>query len=199
MIVAGLLGVVLTLSVLRAADEKRTVLVAAHDVVPGTVLARDAVRTARVDASDDVMASLYTPEELDALEGRVATSSIARGTLVTRAAVRARSAGEAARSMSFPIPRAHAMGGALDTGDRVDILSVATGSADAGYVMTDVEVLAVDGGRGGPLGAPEDVIVTIAVDSEGAVHLAAALERGTVTLVRATGAAPMRDPEPARG
>ena len=96
--------------------------------------------------------------------------------------------------MSFPIPRAHALGGALDTGDRVDILAVGQDGADAGYVMTDVEVLAVDGGRGGPLGTTDDVTLTIAVDSDGAVRLAAALERGTVTLVRSTGAAPNEAP-----
>jgi hypothetical protein len=61
--------------------------------------------------------------------------------------------------------------------------------------MTDVEVLAVDRGRGGPLGTPEDITLTIAVESDGAVRLASALERGTVTLVRSTGAAPIDAPD----
>jgi Flp pilus assembly protein CpaB len=190
MIVAGLLGVVLTLSVLRSADDARAVLVAADDLVPGTVIEAGSVRTARIDADDAVLSSLYAPDDLDALEGRVATASIAKGSLVTRDAVQSLDAGAAVRSMSFPIPRAHALGGAVDTGDRVDILAVGPDGADAGYVMTDVEVLAVDGGRGGPLGTTDDVTMTIAVESEGAVRLAAALERGTVTLVRSTGAAP---------
>jgi Flp pilus assembly protein CpaB len=191
MIVAGLLGAVLTLSVLRSADDTRTVLVAANDIVPGTVFEADAVRTAQINASDDVLASLYAPDDLAALEGRVATASIASGALVTRDAVRAATEGKAVRSMSFPIPSAHAMGGALDTGDRVDILAVRTDGVDAGYVMTDVEVLAVDRGRGGPLGTPEDITLTVAVDSDGAVRIASALEQGTVTLVRSTGAAPI--------
>ena len=194
MLVAGLLGVVLTLSVLRSADDTRAVLVAADDVVPGTVIAADSVRTARIDADRAVMASLYGPEDLDALEGRVATASIAKGSLVTRDAVQSSDAGAAVRSMSFPIPRAHALGGALTSGDRVDILAVGQDGSDAGYVMAGVEVLAVDGGRGGPLGTPEDVTLTIAVEADGALRLAAALERGTVTLVRSTGAAPNDSP-----
>ena len=124
------------------------VLVAADDVVPGTVIAADSVRTARIDADSAVMASLYGPEDLDALEGRVATASIAKGSLVTRDAVQSSDAGAAVRSMSFPIPRAHALGGALDPGDRVDILAVGQDGSDAGYVMTGVEVLAVDGRPG---------------------------------------------------
>jgi Flp pilus assembly protein CpaB len=191
MVVAGLLGAILTLSVLRSADDARPVLVAARDVVPGTMIDAGTLRTARVDASDQVLASLYAPEDLDDLEGRVATAPIAAGGLVTRDVVQRAEAGAAVRSMSFPIAAAHAMGGVLDTGDHVDILAVERDGADAGYVMTDVEVLAVDNGHGGPLGTPENITVTIAVDSDGAVRLASALERGTVTLVRSTGAAPI--------
>ena len=47
--------------------------------------------------------------------------------------------------MSFPFPQARALGGALDAGDRVDVLAVRQDGSDAGYVMTDVEVL--DGRR----------------------------------------------------
>ncbi len=59
--------------------------------------------------------------------------------------------------------------------------------------MTDVEVLDIDGASGGPLGAPDELTVTLAVDADAAVRLAAALDGGTVTLVRSTGAAPAAD------
>jgi Flp pilus assembly protein CpaB len=190
MIVAGLLGVVLTLSVLRGADDRREILVAAKDLVPGAVIDAQSVRVERIDASRSVLASTYAPDDLDALEGRVATAAIEKGTLVTRGAVRPREAGAASRSMSFPLAKARAMGGALDTGDRVDVLTVQHDGSQAGYVMTDVEVLDIDGASGGPLGAPDELTVTLAVDADAAVRLAAALEGGTVTLVRSTGAAP---------
>jgi Flp pilus assembly protein CpaB len=197
MVVTGLLGAVLTLSLLRAADDGRPVLVAAHEVVPGTVIEADTVRVARLDASDRILASLYRPDELDELAGRVATAPIGSGSLVTRGSVRAVTAGAARRSMSFGIAAARAVGGDLDGGDRVDILAVEADGVDARYVMTDVEVLSVDDGAGGPLGTPDDVTVTIAVDPDGAARLTGALEGGKVTLVRATGAAPIDAPTPA--
>ena len=188
MVLAGLLGVVLTLSVLRTADDDREVLVAATDLVPGTVIDQDAVRVARVDAGADILASLYAPEALETLEGQVVTGAVAEGALLSRESVRPATDGSATRSMTFPLPRARALGGALDTGDRVDVLGVAQSGAGAEYVMTDAEVLAVDGARGGPLGTSDELTVTLAVDAEGALRVATALESGTVTLVRSTGA-----------
>jgi Flp pilus assembly protein CpaB len=195
MVLAGLLGVVLTLSVLRAADDRRAVLVAATDLAPGTVLDESVVRTARIDAGDGVLASLFAPDDMERLRGDVVTGSVAAGALITADDVRAVSAGAATRAMSVPLPRARAVGGKLRSGDRVDILAVERDGVHAGYVMTDVEVLDVDGDTGGPLGGPDEVTITLAVDPDGATRVAAAVETGTVTLVRATGAAPL-DTEP---
>ena len=193
MLLAGLLGVVLTLSVLRAADDRRPVLVAATDLVPGTVIDDASLRVAQIDAGDDVLATLFAPNDLDALRGQVAVAAVPAGALVTRDAVRAAEAGAATRAMSFPLPRARAVGGRIDAGDRVDVLAVERDGSRAGYVMADAEVLDVDGETGGPLGAPDELTITLAVDHDDAIGLAAALEAGTVTLVRATGAAPLAD------
>jgi Flp pilus assembly protein CpaB len=189
MLVAGLLGVVLTLSVLRTDHGGRAVIVAASDLVPGTVIDRDAIRVERVDASAAVLASTFAADEVEQLRGRVATAPISKGALLSRESVRAAEEGAAARSMSFPLPKAHALGGALSTGDRVDVLAVQHDGGRAGYVLTDAHVLAVDGARRGPLATTDDMTVTLAVDAKAAVRLAAALEGGTVTLVRSTGAA----------
>ncbi len=94
---------ILTLSVLRGADDRREILVAAKDLVPGTVIDAQSVRVERIDASSNVLASTYAPDEIDGLRGRVATAAIAKGALVTRGAVRPREAGAASRSMSFPL------------------------------------------------------------------------------------------------
>jgi Flp pilus assembly protein CpaB len=191
MILAGLLGVILTLSLLRASDDRRAVLVAATDLAPGTLIGDDSVRIEHVDARAEVLASMYAPADLDELRGRVATTSIAKGALLTRDVIQATAAGAAARSMSFPLPRARALGGALDRGDRVDVIAVQRDTSEAGYVMTDVEVVDVDGAGGGPLGGgPDELTVTLAVTPNTAVRLASALETGTVTLVRSTGASP---------
>jgi Flp pilus assembly protein CpaB len=193
MVLAGLLGVVLTLSVLRTDAGGRPVVVAASDLVPGTVINRDAIRVERVDASAAVLASTFGADEIAQLQGHVATASMRRGQLLTRESVSAADAGAATRSMSFPLPEAHALGGALDAGDHVDVLAVQHDGGRAGYVMTDARVLAVDGAHRGPLATTHDVTVTLAVDTNAAVRLAAALEGGTVTLVRATGAASVAD------
>src|SRR6266705_2677739 len=48
MIVAGLLGLLLTVAVLRHADERQPVAVAARDLAPGTALTESSVRYERV-------------------------------------------------------------------------------------------------------------------------------------------------------
>jgi Flp pilus assembly protein CpaB len=191
MVLAGLLGVVLTLGVLRDDREGTAVLVAASDLVPGTVLDRASVRVARVDASADLLAELVPADTVAAVDGSVATQPVAAGAPLPRDAVAEAASGSATRSMSFPLPRARALGGALEAGERVDVLGVAQGAAEAAYVMTDAEVLAVAGADRGPLGTSDELTVTLAVDSDAARRVAAALEAGTVTLVRATGAPPM--------
>jgi Flp pilus assembly protein CpaB len=195
MLLAGALGVLLTLSVLRAADHSEPVLVAAKDLVPGTVISDADLRVARVHSDASVIATLFGAAALADLRGQVVTTTIHAGALVTRGDVRAVGAQAARRVMSFPLPRARAVGGKLVAGDRVDVIAVERNTARSGYVLTDAEVIAVDTHESGPLaGGSDDVTVTLAVDPATAPRLAAALDAGTVTLVRATGAAPLRHP-----
>jgi Flp pilus assembly protein CpaB len=191
MVIAGLLGALLTLSVLRAADNTRPVLVAAHDIVPGTVVSSRAVRVVRIHADAAVLASLFDAGALRDVVGRVAVQRVAAGSLVTRDAVRAVGSGAAPRAMSFPIAPSQAVAGSLVAGDRVDVLAVRHNSGRSTYVATDVEVLAFAGHRGSALQGSEDATATLAVDSDAAARIASALETGSVTLVRATGAAPL--------
>jgi Flp pilus assembly protein CpaB len=191
MLLAGLLGVILTTGVLRNAGDDTAVLVAAEDLVPGTVLDDRAVRLARLDASAEVLGSLVPADAVDDVTGQVVTAAVAEGALLTSDVLAPESSGAAGRAMSIPLPRARALGGALDVGDRVDVLAVAQGGSDAAYVMTDAEVLAVEGDRSGPLGDADELTITLAVDAERALALATALEAGPVTLVRSTGAPPL--------
>lgn len=193
MVLAGLLGGVLTLGLLRSADAARPVLVAAEDLVPGTLLDDGALRVAHVDATDEIAATLFDAGAVEQLRGQVVTAPVARGALVTRDDVRPAGDGAATRAMSFPILRANAVDGEIDAGDRIDVVGVDPDSGDAGYVMTDASVLAVDDGDGGPLGGDDTVTVTVALDSDAALRLARALEAGTVSIVRATGAPSLRD------
>jgi Flp pilus assembly protein CpaB len=189
MVLAGALGILLTLSVLRSADDSRPVLVAAHDLAPGTVISDASVHVARVHVDVSVLATLFRAEQLGALRGRVVTTIVHEGELVARGAVSTLDAHASKRVMSFPIARARAVGGKLSTGDRVDVLAVDHDSGRAGYVVTDAEVVAVDGRNGGALsGASDDVTITLVVEPATAPVLASAIDGGKVILVRSTGA-----------
>jgi Flp pilus assembly protein CpaB len=191
MVFAGLLGALLTLSALRAADHTRPMLAAAHDIAAGTVIDGHSLRVTRVHVDNEVLATLFDASDLGALRGRIAVDRIPAGALVTRDAVHRAAAGDAPRAMSFPIPRSRAVGGALVVGDRVDVLSVLRNSGRSGYVATDVQVLAFTSHGSGPLQGSDDASVTLAIASDAAARIASALETGTITLVRATGATPL--------
>ena len=196
MVVAGLLGALLTMNVVRAADRTHPVLVAATDLAPGTVIGDHSVRVAHIHADDTVLSSLVDGKNLDRVRGQIANAPLRKGSLLSREAVRPASSGAATRVMSFPLPRARAVGGKLTSGDRVDVLSVEHDTGRSGYVATGVTVVGVDGRGSGPLGTSNDVTVSVAVDRGSAGHIARALEVSAVTLVRATGAAPADSAEP---
>lgn len=192
MVVAGLLGALLTLSLLKAADKTIPVAVAAGDIAAGERVDSGSFRVddVRVDAS--VLDTLVPQEDLDSLEGRVTSRRIEEGELVRRSDLQPRGSGSTPRSMSFPIDASRAVGGELSAGDRVDVVAAADGGAR--YVLADVEVLAVEGGGGsGALRADDGgLTLTLAVGPSDAVSLASALDGATVTIVRATGAPPIR-------
>ena len=195
MMLAGALGVLLTLSVLRSADDRRPVLVATHELAPGQTLTADDVRVVRVNASGTVLSSLLPRADAASLPGKVVAEPIHAGTLVPRRAIRTAEANDAVRVMSFPIARARAVDGKLVVGDRVDVVAVERNGGRAGYVMAGAQVVAVDTHDGGPLaGGGDDLTLTLVVDPAIAPRLAAALETATVSVVRATGAPPLDAP-----
>jgi Flp pilus assembly protein CpaB len=197
MLGAGALGVLLTLSAVRSADHTQPVLVAVHDLASGAVVTTDDVRVVRVHVDGATLRTLFAGTDPAALRGDVVTTPMTTGELVARANVRAAGAGAAARVMSFPLARARAVDGKLQSGDLVDVVAVEHDTARAGYVITDAAVVAVDNGASGPLGAnSDDVTVSLAVDTDTATRLALALDAGTVTLIRATGAPPLSNPAP---
>lgn len=189
MVIAGLLGALLTLSALRAANDTRPVLVAAHEIVPGTVIDGRSFRASNIHADARVLATLFDANAADDLRGQIAVARIPSGSLATHDDIRAVAAGEAPRAMSFPIPVARAVGGALVAGDHVDVLSVQHNTGRSKYVATDATVLAFSNHGGGALQGSDDASITLAVEPEVAARIASALETGSVTLVRATGAA----------
>ena len=92
MVVAGLAGVVLTVALVRSADDREPVAVAAHDVRPGTTIGADDVRYVRVRMDDAQLRTLLSEDDVRALRGSVASGRIAEGDLIPRSLLRPRAA-----------------------------------------------------------------------------------------------------------
>lgn len=188
MVVAGLGGMVLTIGLVRAADDRQPVAVAAHDVRAGSPIGVDDVRYVRVRMDDAQLDTLLGEDDVRSLQGSIATGRIAEGDLIPRSLLRPRAAPSGARAMSIPIDPARAVNGELDVGDRVDVV-VATAN-EVAIIVTDAEVLDVHGGDGGGAfgGVGDQFAVTLAVDAQESQLLTAAVTDGDVMITRTTGA-----------
>ncbi len=105
MIVAGLIGMLLTVAVLRRADERQAVAVAARDLAPGTALTDSVVRYEDVKLDDSLLGTVLAPDDVKRLDGSVAAYPIAEGELISRRAIRPAAAPAGKRAMSIPTSR----------------------------------------------------------------------------------------------
>jgi Flp pilus assembly protein CpaB len=188
MVFAGLLTFVLVANALRSRNATVEVLVASADVAAGALVQPANTRPVELAASSSLRSSIVTPQELR--EGRwVATRRIVADEPVLRSAL-ARPAGpNGQRAMSLPLPAEHAAGGAIQVGDRVDVINA--DGPQAVYVVRNAEVI----GRSAPKGtsgltssSSGQFYVTIAVDAEPALRLASAIRAGKLEVVLSTGA-----------
>lgn len=186
MTLAGLLLFVATFLLLRDRETTHRVVMAAQEIRAGTVVRSSDLSTADVKVAEDVLAGLLPAADIPARDGWVAASTIAAGGLVSRGDLREPAAPSEQRAMSFPIDAQHAVGGDLDTGDRVDVIAVVGGLSS--YVATDLEIIAVAAPEGrGAMTAGGAFGITVAVDAGQALALAQALNIGDVTVLRSTG------------
>ncbi len=188
MIVAGLLGAVLTFALLRNADERVEVAVAARDLRAGSVVDDGDVRYERVRMDDELLDTVLEPDDVSELDGVVAMNPIAAGELIARNDLRLPAARSGLRAVSIPIEPARAVGGNLVPGDRVDVMMVA--EREVAIVVADSEVLDVsDPDRDAGFGEVQDEFtITLAVDAREAQLLAAAITDGDILVARSTGA-----------
>src|SRR4029453_1594147 len=142
-LLAGLLAMLLVFTVLRSRDATWRVAGAGREIKAGTPLDRSAFRFTDMNAPADVRARLLSPAALDGMRGTIATRTIAPGELASRSASPPAAAGARLRAMSVPVDPAHAVGGALSPGDRVDVVRVQENGL-AGFVITNAQVLSVN-------------------------------------------------------
>ena len=187
MIVAGLAAFLLVFSLLRSRDETFQVATAIEELRAGTTVTDDAFAFASFGVTDRAtLGTLLSPQQVEqaVAEGWVVTRTIPAGDPVRMSDFRTDADPSELRAMSIPIDRGHAVAGALQPGDLIDVIVVRNGRAS--YVTTGVEILDVAGADsqfGGGFS------VTVAVDGTSSLRLASALRDGNIDLVRATGAA----------
>jgi Flp pilus assembly protein CpaB len=188
MLVAGLVGVLLTLALLRGADDRVRVAVAAHDLAAGAHLQASDVRYSPVAMSDELLATTLDRNAVRLAAGQVVVGPIRAGELITRGRLRPRAANGGRRAMSVAIDPARAVDGDLAPGDRVDV--VVAGQTDVAIVVPGAEVLAVDKGDDASFAssASRQITVTLAVDARESQLLTAAIADGDLAITRVTGA-----------
>lgn len=194
-LVVGLLLVALSviggLRLSATSDETVAVFVAARDLRADHVLTAGDLGTTRINASDQVLGSLIRVGDSRPPVGRMLRFPLVEGSLVGAGTL-----GEVAsrgREITVPIGSDHALGGALEPGDRVDIL----GSFDKGTEIAKtltvasgarvVDVVYADGLFGQREG--ELTALTVSVPPNDVVFVAFAVRNGEVDVVRAVGSA----------
>lgn len=191
MVLAGVLAGLVNYTLLTGDDPPVTVGVAAVDLEPGERLRLDRLTFVETGLEDPGEHGLILEAEAAGLVGRIIVRRVAAGELLAESALRGDST-RVLRTMSIPIDPSHAVGGHLRPGDRVDV--IVTDDGVALYVATDVQVVRVaDRGGGGALGGLSPFSVTVAVDGESVLLIAAAMRSGDIEIVRSNGASPAPD------
>ncbi len=168
-------------------DPSTRYLVAAEPLAPGTVI--DDADTARALFSatplaleDPVAAHAVAEEDLEVLVGRTLAAPLAAGELLQRSALADVGRTPDSHVLSFALPAADAVGGALVPGGTIDVVATYRSGGDAStrYVVRGVPVLDVTSGGG--TGA--SVVLTVALrDVEEVQALGHAVHTATVLVV----------------
>ncbi|MFN2555587.1 MAG: SAF domain-containing protein [Nitriliruptorales bacterium] len=198
MIVAGLLAALVNFTVLRASENSARVAVASGDIRPGEKVRPDSFRLTKVHAGNEILGPFLTQEELEDVGGRVAIRPIAAGAFITEGDLSGRGTESGLRWMSIPVEPAHAAGGALTVGDRVDVVQVVDGKVQ--LIAAGAEVVAAGKPADDGFGGLSQYSVTLAVDVPTMLRLAAGLHGDSLEIVRSTGAeAPVLVPSQSSG
>ena len=189
----GVLLVVVALagywSVYSATTHRTPVLVAAHDLQPGTVVRPADLRVAELAGDAGTMAALVPERELETVLGRELSAPLSEGAPLARAAVAA-TGGAGPAALTLVVPALRALGGALRPGDRVTVLATfeSGAGAQARAIARGLRVLTVGETPEGLDRASASIPVTVALpDPSLAAGLALANTEGKIDLLREGG------------
>lgn len=187
MALAALFALLLNLAVLRGNQDTIDVAVAASDISAGTTLALSHFALSPIPADDLLSARFVAGDDVNRAVGQLATRPIGAGEPILESDLLVVENRGGLRAMSIPIDQNQAVAGNISVGDSVDVVLVVDGVA--AFVAVDIQVLAVPDTGTNALGARTGYAPTVAVDAEQALRIAAALDSGTVHVVRSTGSA----------
>ena len=156
-VVAALLAFAANIAYLRSLDDSIPVVVAAVPIEAGRMVHVSELTTISIRADQDLLGNLWTTTE--GLDGSVARRSLDAGELVGRRDLLQSVAPGGLRAMALPIDPAHAAGGTIRVGDRVDLVDV-DDQGIASFVVRNVEVVEVSAESSGALsGASRHIVI----------------------------------------
>jgi Flp pilus assembly protein CpaB len=159
------------------------VVVAAHDLRVGEVVALDDLRTVEADLPSATAGSTFT--SMGALAGRVVLGPVAEGEIIQAGSLTEQAAAPDIHEVAVTLPRGRIAVGRLKPGERIDVL--VTYDDRTRSVVRGAEVVEIDAGDGGSLTSDREVSLVVAVPTGDTVAaLVHALRTGDVTVVRST-------------
>lgn len=152
------------------ATPERSFVVATAPIDPGTRLTSMEDVGARfgtvpADLHGEVAERLVPADAVEQLVGQVVVAPLASGDLLSTSQLVADGGVEGAQTLSFALPRTAAVGGALQPGERIDVLAT-FGSGDGAYtafVARGIPLLRITAPDGGTLASGSELILTVAV------------------------------------
>ena len=190
-VLAGLVAVVATVSLLADRRATVSVVVASRSIAPGEELV-GAVETRSIPASSSFVGVLLPAS--DVVAGMRASRLIAANEPVVRSAVS--SGTPRGRVVSIPVARDHGVGGDVAVGDLVDVVDY---SQSARFVASGLTVVASAAKSSGLDAGAGSWWVSVEVTADQALAVADALGHGKLLLVRSTGQPPVTVTAPVGG
>lgn len=160
---------------------------AAHDLPQDTVLSSQDLRPVEIRLPDDLAASYL--ESGVSLEGSTITRAVLAGELIHAGWLSDAASGGEGRSITLPVTPDHAVGGALRSGDRVDIYATfdpGDARARTTLLARDIQIIEVVTAGGFALDEEALVGLTVSVSPDEAARLAFAIRTAELDVVRIT-------------
>ncbi len=170
------------------------VYVAATDLDAGHVLTRNDLKVAELRAPDSTLNGLARPSRGGPPVGRSLQTPLRANAMVGLDGLGP--VAPAGREITIPVTPDHALGGAVRTGDRVDVLATFDKGTDAARTLTVARAATVHGvvQSDGLFGQHAGAItaLTLDVEPDAAIVVAFAARNAELDIVRSTGAGERR-------